>query len=195
MHAGFFADLAHSRTGDALVLLLLSLGEAPVVVPGAVYETDLGGAVLLAEDDSASGVDAVLVGMHVRWHGASFRSNDGVGRFGGGLRGGRVRPSDSAGVEARRQGLVLAVVETAASLVVVVDAGAVGLLVPEAGLVIHLQVDVVEKPLDLVRVGDVHEHSDAVVRIAVHEVGRPDPDFRAGLRAFAGLRLCELAQA
>ena len=98
-------------------------------------------------------------------------------------------------MEARRQGLVLAVVETAASPVVVVDAGAVGLLVPEAGLVIHLQVDVVEKPLDLVRVGDVHEHSDAVVRIAVHEVGWPDPDFRAGLRAFAGLRLCELAQA
>ena len=65
---------------------------------------------------------------------------------------------------------------------------AVRLHVPRHGRVGHLQVDVPDQLIHLLRCGDAHQSLDATVEVAVHQIGGADPHLGAGDRAFADLR-------
>ena len=51
----------------------------------------------------------------------------------------------------------------------------------------HLQVDVLDQLVDLLRCGDADQCLDSAVEIAVHQIGGTNPHFRTGGRAFADL--------
>ena len=66
--------------------------------------------------------------------------------------------------------------------------GAIGLHMPRRGGIGHLQIDVLDELVDLLRSHDADQRFDSTVEVAVHQIGGTNPHFRTGRRAFADLR-------
>ena len=68
------------------------------------------------------------------------------------------------------------------------DIVAIRLHMPRICAFRHLQVNVVDKLLDLSSISDADQSLNTAVKIAVHQICRTDPYFRPCSRAFADLR-------